>query len=52
MNGYYKDPKKTAEVLVDGWLHTGDQGFIDKDGDLHITGRIKDTFKTTKGEYE
>lgn len=51
MNGYYKDPVKTAEVLQDGWLRTGDQGFIDSDGDLHITGRVKDTFKTTKGEF-
>ena len=47
MREYYKNPEKTAETFKDGWLRTGDQGFIDEDGDLHITGRVKDTFKTT-----
>lgn len=51
MIGYYKSPDKTAEVLVDGWIHTGDQGEITKDGYLKLTGRVKDTFKTTKGKY-
>ncbi|MEM7510575.1 MAG: AMP-binding protein [Bacteroidota bacterium] len=52
MEGYYKDPAKTAEVKdEEGWLRTGDQGRLDEDGDLHITGRVKDTFKTTKGEF-
>ena len=51
MEGYYKNPEKTAEVIRDGWLCTGDQGHIDKDGYLFITGRVKDTFKTTKGKY-
>ena len=51
MVGYYKDPNKTKETLVDGWLHTGDRGEIDSDGYLKITGRIKEAFKTTKGKY-
>ena len=51
MLGYYKADKKTAETIKDGWLHTGDQGRVDEDGYLYITGRVKDTFKTTKGKF-
>ncbi|MEO1434419.1 MAG: AMP-binding protein [Bacteroidota bacterium] len=51
MNGYYKDPDKTAETIRDGWLHTGDAGEVDQDGYLAITGRVKDTFKTEKGQF-
>ncbi len=51
MQGYYRDPQKTAETLRDGWLHTGDKGALDGDGYLRITGRVKDIFKTSKGKY-
>ena len=49
--GYYNNAKKTAETFVDGWVHTGDKGYLDEEGNLHITGRVQDTFKTSKGKY-
>ncbi|WP_237055109.1 AMP-binding protein [Microbulbifer sediminum] len=51
MKGYYLEPEKTAEVLRDGYYHTGDAGFIDDSGLLHVTGRLSDTFKTSKGKF-
>ena len=48
---YYKNPEYTNEVLVDGWFNTGDKGHLDDNGYLHITGRVKDIFKTSKGKY-
>ena len=51
MIGYYKNEELSNETLRGGWLHTGDKGFLDKDGYLHITGRVADSFKTSKGEY-
>ncbi len=51
MTGYYKDPERTAEVLQDGWLHSGDRGTLDEKGYLRVTGRVKDAFKTAKGSY-
>ena len=51
MMGYYKDPEKTAEVIKDGFFHTGDKGEIDSNGFLKITGRTKEMFKTSGGKY-
>jgi len=52
MLGYYKEPGLSREAMTtDGWLRTGDQGHIDGEGNLHVTGRVKDLFKTSKGKY-
>lgn len=51
MDGYYKNDELTSKTLVDGWLHTGDKGYLDIDKYLYITGRVSDSFKTSKGEF-
>ncbi|WP_044205288.1 long-chain fatty acid--CoA ligase [Flammeovirga sp. OC4] len=51
MMGYYKNPEKTAEVLQDGWFHTGDIGELVEGKFLKITDRKKEMFKTSGGKY-
>jgi long-chain acyl-CoA synthetase len=52
MLGYYKQPELTQQAFTgDGWFHTGDTGLVDAAGNLKITGRVKDIFKTSKGKY-
>ena len=52
MLGYYKEPEQTQAAFTDdGWLKTGDKGTLDAEGNLKITGRVKDLFKTSKGKY-
>lgn len=51
MKGYYLDEEKTAEVFDDGWYCTGDSGKFDEDGNLWVTGRVSEVFKTSKGKF-
>lgn len=52
MVGYYKEPALTAETIdSDNWIHTGDVGELDSENYLKITGRVKEMYKTSKGEY-
>jgi long-chain acyl-CoA synthetase len=50
MKGYYKNPQATAEVLKDGWFYSGDLGYIDKDGYVFITGRLKEVIVLGSGK--
>lgn len=52
MKGYYRNPDAT-DLIIDkeGWLHTGDKGFVDGEGFVKLTGRVKEQFKLSSGEY-
>ncbi|MEO2068503.1 MAG: AMP-binding protein [Desulfurobacteriaceae bacterium] len=50
MKGYYNKPEETEKVIKDGWFYTGDLGFIDEDGFIHITGRVKEVIVLDNGK--
>ena len=50
MKGYWKNPEATAETIVDGWLRTGDMGYMDADGYLYVLGRTKSLLISDDGE--
>lgn len=50
MQGYFENPEATGCVLQEGWLCTGDAGYLDRDGYLHLTGRLKNVIVTSAGK--
>ena len=50
MAGYWRNEKSTAETIVDGWLHTGDLGYLHPDGWLYVLGRFKSLLIANDGE--
>ena len=50
MAGYYKNEKSTTDTIINGWLHTGDLGYMDRDGFLYVVGRFKSLLISSDGE--
>lgn len=50
IDGYFDDPEASAKALQDGWLRTGDAGYIDEDGHLAVLGRVSEVVRTAAGE--
>ncbi|MDR1610228.1 MAG: AMP-binding protein [Candidatus Symbiothrix sp.] len=50
MLGYWKNPEATQKTIIDGWLYTGDMGYMDKDGFLYVSGRFKSLLISSDGE--
>jgi len=50
VDGYFDDPEASARAIVDGWLHTGDAGRLEEDGDLVVLGRVSEVVRTADGE--
>jgi long-chain acyl-CoA synthetase len=50
MHGYWKNESATRETIIDGWLHTGDMGYLDQDGFLYVLGRFKSLLIADDGE--
>ncbi|MDR0796173.1 MAG: AMP-binding protein, partial [Tannerella sp.] len=50
MLGYWKNPESTQQTIIDGWLYTGDMGYMDKDGFLYVLGRFKSLLISSDGE--
>jgi long-chain acyl-CoA synthetase len=49
-NGYFQNEEATRKTLVDGWLHTGDAGYVEPDGHLVVLGRVSEVVHTARGE--
>ncbi|MBZ0325043.1 MAG: AMP-binding protein, partial [Alphaproteobacteria bacterium] len=50
MDGYFKNDEATRQAIVDGWLHTGDAGYLEEDGHLVVLGRVSEVVHTADGE--
>ena len=50
IDGYFDDPEATRKALIDGWLHTGDAGYLEPSGQLVVLGRVNEVVRTRAGE--